>query len=73
MVCVTVSPVGPVSPVSRESPVLKTFSKLLTVTDLTHFWLDLSEIIHIGHHVQLHVGHHNVVLTLCEDSETLLE
>ena len=40
--------------------------KLLAVTDITHFWLDLSEIIHVGHHVQLHVGHHNVVSTVLE-------
>ena len=33
--------------------------------------------LHLGHHIHLHVGHHvgqsNVVLTLCEASETLTE
>ena len=33
--------------------------------------------LHVGHHVHLHVdhqvGHHNVVLTLCEGSEMLTE
>ena len=26
--------------------------------------------LHVGHHVHIHVGHHNVVLALCEVSET---
>ena len=33
--------------------------------------------LHVGHHVHLcighHVSHHNVVSTLCEGSETVLE
>ena len=29
--------------------------------------------LHVSHHVHLHVGNHNFILTICEGSETLTD
>ena len=40
--CLVTFPVNPASPPLVIVSVFKTFSKLLGVSDLTHFWTDLS-------------------------------
>ena len=53
----------------------------LHISHLIHHHVGHLVFLHVGHHVQLLVGHHvghlvghhNVILTLCEGSETLIE
>ena len=43
------------------------------VSHLVHLHVDHHVHLHVGCHVSYHGGHRNVVLTLCEVSETLTE